>query len=111
LGYKVKRGSTSKDNTIKEMLVAFFKRLIGMLIIFAIIAAFGYFLFQFAYHQYPPFAKAADDVMGWFKSFYLKHGIWATLGLIVFICIAVWALGEEARRKERQKETIKEMLK
>lgn len=111
LGYKVKRGSSSSDNTVKEILVNFFKRLVGMLIVLALIAVVGYFLFQFVYNEYPPFAEAADDVIGWIKAFYSEHGIWATLGLIVFICIAVWALGEEAKKKESRKEAMKEMMK
>ena len=41
----------------------------------------------------------------------LEHGIWATLGFIGFICLAVWALGEEAKRKERRKETMNQMMK
>ena len=111
MGYKVKRGSTSSDSPIKEMLVSFVKRIVGFFIILALIALIGYFLFQFAYNQYPPFAEAADDVIGWVKSFYVENGIWATLGLIVFACIAVWAIGEEAKKKERQKEAMKEMMK
>ena len=45
------------------------------------------------------------------KGFMLEHGIWATLGFIGFICLAVWALGEEAKRKERRKETMNQMMK
>ncbi|MGN7943236.1 DUF4381 domain-containing protein [Virgibacillus sp. 6R] len=111
MGYKVKRGSASSANPIKEILVSLIKRLIGVLIIVALIAVVGYFLFQFAYNQYPPFAEAADDVIGWLKDFYLEYGIWATLGLIIFICISVWALGEEAKRKDRRKEAMKELMK
>ncbi|AIE61705.1 hypothetical protein [Bacillus methanolicus] len=111
MGYKVKRRSISTDNTIKEMLVSFFKRLLAFLIILAFIAVAGYFLFQFAYSEFPPFAEAADDVMGWLKGFYNEHGVWATIGLIVFVCIVVWAFGEEAKRKDRRKEAIKEMMK
>lgn len=111
MGCKVKRGSTSSDNTIKEMLVSFLKRLLAFLIILALIAVAGYFLFQFAYSEFPPFAEAADDVIAFIKSFYAEHGIWATFGFIGFVCIAVWALGEEAKRKERRKEAMKEMMK
>lgn len=111
LGYKVKRGSTSTENTIKEMLLSFFKRLIVVLFIIALIATAGYFLFQFAYSQYPPFTEAADDVIGWVKDFYAEYGVWATLGLILFVCIAVWALGEEAKKKEQRKQAMKEMMK
>lgn len=111
MGYKVKRGSTSTENTVKEMLLIFFKRLIVAFIILALIAVAGYFLFQFAYTEYPPFAEAADDVISWLKDFYSKHGVWATLGLFLFVCIAVWALGEEAKRKEQRKQAMKEMMK
>lgn len=111
LGYKVKRGSAGSENVIGGMLVGFLKRLVGTLIILMIIGAVGYFLFQFAYNQYPPFAEAVNDVIGWLKSFYSKNGIWATLGLIIFLCIAVWAFGEEMQRKERRKQAMKEMMK
>ncbi|OXT15224.1 hypothetical protein B9K06_22195 [Bacillus sp. OG2] len=111
MGYKVKRGSPSSDSTIKEMLLSFGKRLLGVFLIFLLIILLGYFLFQFAYHQYPPFAEAADDVIGWVKIFYAEHGIWATIGLFMFVCMAVWALGEEAKKKERRKQAMNEMMK
>ncbi|MGO0715748.1 hypothetical protein P5408_024600 (plasmid) [Bacillus subtilis] len=111
MGYKVKRGSISTENTIKDMLLSFFKRLVVAFVILALIAVAGYFLFQFAYTEYPPFAEAADDVISWLKDFYSKHGVWATLGLILFFCIAVWALGEEAKKKEQRKQAMKEMMK
>lgn len=111
MSYKVKRGSAATGNTIKEMLVSFLKRLVVVLIIFTLIVVVGYFLFQYFYHQFPPFAEAADDVIRLLKGFYSDHGIWATLGLIIFIFIAVWALGEEANRKERKREAMKEMMK
>ncbi|GIN41490.1 hypothetical protein [Heyndrickxia oleronia] len=71
----------------------------------------GYFLFQFAYDKFPAFATAADDVIKLVKSFYAEYGLWATIGAIGFICMAVWALGEELKRKERWKEAMKEMMK
>ena len=111
MGYKVKRGSSSSgDSTIKDMLLGFLKRLVGLVIILALMIIAGYFLFQFAYDQYPPFAEAADDVLGWLKSFYTEYGIWATLGLILFLCIAVWALGEEAKKKDSRKKAMEEMM-
>lgn len=111
MGYKVKRGAKGTGSTVKEIVLEFSKKILAVLIIIALIAVVGYFLFNFAYNQYPAFADAADDVIGGVKSFYLKHGIWATLGMIVFVCIAVWAIGEEARKKERRKEAMKEMMK
>lgn len=111
MGYKVKRGAKGTGSTVKEIVLEFSKKILAVLIIIALIAIVGYFLFYFAYNQYPAFADAADDVIGGVKSFYSKHGIWATLGMIVFVCIAVWAIGEEARKKERQKEAMKEMMK
>jgi 4-hydroxybenzoate polyprenyltransferase len=93
------------------MLLNFIRRLVVAIIILALMVAIGYFLFQFAYDKFPAFAVAADDVIDFVKGFYAKNGIWATLGLIVFVCMAVWALGEEAKRKERRKEAMKEMMK
>ena len=58
---------------------------------------------RFFYVNFPVFAIAADDVIVFIKGFYAEHGIWATLGFIGFICLAVWAFGEEAKRKERTK--------
>lgn len=100
VGYKVKRGSTPTDSSIKEMLLSFTRRLVAIVIIIAVMVAIGYFLFQFAYEEFPAFATAADDVVSFVKGFYADHGIWATLGMFGFICIAVWAFGEEAKRKE-----------
>lgn len=111
MGYKVKRGSVSTSNTIKEMLVAFLKRLVVAAIILALMIAMGYFLFQLAYDKVSAFAVAADDVMAFIQDFYAKNGIWATLGLIGFVCVSIWALGEEVRRKEQRKEAMKEMMK
>jgi len=111
VGYKVKRGSVPTDNTIKDMLLNFIRRLVVAIIILALMVAIGYFLFQFAYDKFPVFATAADDVISFVKSFYEEHGLWVTLGSIVFVCIAVWALGEEAKRKEQRKEAMKEMMK
>ena len=104
MGYKVKRGTTSTDNTIKEMLVSFFKRLVALLIILTRNGWYWViFFFDFSMINFPVFAIAADDVIAFIKGFYAEHGIWATLGFIGFICLAVWALGEEAKRKERTK--------
>ena len=111
MGYKVKRGTTSTDYTIKEMLFSFFKRLVVLLIILTLMLVMGYFLFQFFYDKFPVFAVAADDVIAFIKGFYAEHGIWATLGFIGFICLAVWSLGEEARRKEQRKDAMKQMMK
>jgi 4-hydroxybenzoate polyprenyltransferase len=111
VGYKVKRGPTSTDSTIKEMLVSFFKRLVAVFIILAVMVILGYFLFRYFYLQFPVFTIAADDVIAFIKGYYAEHGIWATLGFIGFICIAVWAWGEEAKRKERRKETMNQMMK
>ncbi|WP_338473305.1 hypothetical protein R4Z10_21395 (plasmid) [Niallia sp. XMNu-256] len=111
MGYKVKRGTTSTGNTIKEMITSFFKRLIAVLIILTVMVVLGYFLLQFFYANFPVFAIAADDVIAFVKGFYAKHGLWATLGFIGLICLAVWALGEEAKRKERRNEAMKQMMK
>lgn len=111
LGYKVKRGAKGTGSTVKEMVLEFSKKILAMLIILVLMAVVGYFLFQFAYDRYPVFAGAADDVIGGVKSFYSKHGIWATLGMIVLVCVGVWAIGEEARKKERRKEAMNEMMK
>ncbi|UNJ81123.1 hypothetical protein [Metabacillus dongyingensis] len=102
MGYKVKRGSTPTESSIKEMLLSFIKRLAVVMIIMAVMAAIGYFLFQFAYDAFPAFAAAADDVVFFVRGFYAEHGVWATLGMFGFIFIAVWAFGEEAKRKDRQ---------
>lgn len=99
MAYKIKRGSVSADQTIKNMLMDFLKRLSGTILILALIAVACYLLFRFAY-QFPPFAEAADDVIGWLKVFYRENGVWATLGLIAFVCVGVWMLGEESRRKD-----------
>lgn len=111
MGYKVKRGSTANDNSIKEMLLGFIRRLVVFVIVLALMITIGYFVFQFAYDKFPVFSTAADDVISYVKSFYARHGVWTTVGLFVIICIAVWALGEEAKRKEQRKEAMKEMMK
>ena len=111
MGYKVKRGTQATDHTIKEMLLGFFRRLVVVVVILAVMVAIGYFLFQFAYHKFPVFATAADDLIKMVKEFYTKHGLWTTLGVIGFICIAIWALGEEMKRKERQKDAMKQLMK
>lgn len=111
MSYKVKRGSTPTDNSIKEILLNFIKRLVVFVIVLAVMIAIGYFLFQFAYDKFPVFATAADDVLKIVKDFYVEYGLWATLGAIVFICIAVWALGEEMKKKERRKNAMNEMMK
>jgi hypothetical protein len=110
LGYKVKRGSVPTDNTIKDMLLSFIRRIVVAVIILAFMVTIGYFLFRFAYDKFPAFAVAADDVIDFVKGFYAKNGIWATFGLIVFVCMAVWAFGEEAKRKERRREAMKEIM-
>lgn len=111
VGYKVKRGPTSTDSSIKDMIVSFFKRLIAVLIVLALMVILGYFLFRYFYLHFPVFTVAADDAIAFIKGFYAENGIWATLGFIGFICIAVWALGEEAKRKERRKETMNQIMK
>lgn len=111
MGYKVKRGPTPTNGTIKEMLTGFMKRMIVVLVLIVAMMLVGYFLFQFAYKEVPVFADAADDVSRWFKGFYKEYGIWATVGLILFICISIWAMGEEARKKERRKQAMNEMMK
>lgn len=111
MGYKVKRGSTPTDNSIKEMLLSFIRRLVVFVIVLAVMIAIGYFLFQFAYDKFPAFATAADDVIKIVKDFYAEYGLWATLGAIGFICIAVWAFGEEMKKKESRKNAMKEMMK
>ncbi|MFI9225273.1 hypothetical protein ACIGQ5_22545 [Peribacillus frigoritolerans] len=111
MGYKVKRGSTPTDNSIKEMLLSFIRRLVVFIIGLAVMIAIGYFVFQFAYDKFPAFATAADDVIKVIKGFYAEHGLWATLGAIGFICIAVWAFGEEMKKKESRKNAMNEMMK
>jgi 4-hydroxybenzoate polyprenyltransferase len=111
VGYKVKRGSTPTESSIKEMLLSFIRRLVVVVIIMAVMVAIGYFLFQFAYDAFPAFAIAADDVVFFVRGFYAEHGIWATLGMLGFICLAVWAFGEEAKRKDRRKQAMNEMMK
>ncbi|PPA68686.1 hypothetical protein [Jeotgalibacillus proteolyticus] len=111
MGYKVKRGSSSTDSGIKDMFHGFFRRLIVTLVIFALIVVAGYFAFQFAYDRFSPFAAAADDVLAWIKVFYAEHGVWATLGLFAAVCIGVWAIGEESRKKDRRKQAVNEMMK
>lgn len=111
MGYKVKRGKVSNDYSIKEMLFRFFKRFVVVLIILSLMVVMGYFLLQFFYDRFPVFAVAVDDISTFIKGFYSENGIWATLGLLVFICIGVWALGEELKRKERRKGAMKQMTK
>lgn len=111
MGYKVKRGSNPTDNTIKDMVVGFIKRLIGVVLILALIVVVGYFLFQFMYGRFEPFREAADDVISWVSVFYKENGVWATLGVIVLVCVATWAVGEEAKKKERRKKAMEEMMK
>lgn len=107
----MKRGTRPADHTIKEMLFGFMKRVLFVLVILVLMFTAGYFVFQFAYGEFPVFASAADDVIMLVKGFYGKHGLWATIGITGFICLAVWALGEEARRKERRRETMDDMMK
>ncbi|KML32372.1 hypothetical protein ABER02_18265 [Rossellomorea marisflavi] len=111
MGYKVKRGSGSSQPVIREFVLSVLKRLIGLLVVVGLMAGVGYLLLRMAYHRYPAFQAAADDVLGWVQGFYADHGIWATIGIILFVCLAVWAIGEEARRKERRRESMKEMMK
>lgn len=111
MGYKVKRGSTPTDGSIKEMFLSFIRRLMAFVIIMAVMAAIGYFLYQFAYDTFPAFALAADDVAQFVRGFYNEHGVWTTLGMVGFICLAVWAFGEEAKRKDRQRQAMNEMMK
>ncbi|MDR0140139.1 hypothetical protein RFW18_20460 [Metabacillus idriensis] len=111
MGYKVKRGSTPTDSSIKEMFLSFMRRLAATVIIMAVMAAIGYFLYQFAYNAFPAFAIAADDVTKFVKGYYHEHGVWATIGMAGFICLAVWAFGEEAKRKDRQRQAMNEMMK
>lgn len=107
MGYKVKRGSSATNHTIKEMLLGFFRRLLVVVIVSAVMVAIAYFLLHLAYVKFPVFATAADQVLKLIKDFYIEHGLWATIGVFIFICIAVWALGEELKRKERKKEAVR----
>ncbi len=111
VGYKVKRGSTPTGSTIKDMLTAFVRRMIVVIIVLAVMVTIGYVCFQIAYERFPVFADAADDLLSMIKGFYVKHGLWTTLGVISFICIGVWAIGEETNRKERRKDAMNEMMK
>lgn len=111
MGYKVKRGSGSSEPIIREFLLSFLKRLMALLIVLGLIIGVGYFLLKLAYDRFPAFQAAADDVMGWVQRFYVEHGIWATTGVIIFICLGVWAMGEETRRKERRRESMNELMK
>lgn len=111
MGYKVKRGSTPTGSTITEMLASFVRRMIVVIIVLAVMVTIGYVCFQIAYERFPIFADAADDLLSMIKEFYVKHGLWTTLGVISFICIGVWAIGEETNRKERRKDAMNEMMK
>lgn len=111
MAYKVKRGKNPTGGTLKEMLVSFARNLTFVLIIMSAIGAAGYFLLQFAYDTYPPFAKASDDVIYTVQSFYREHGLWTTAGMFLFICLCVWAFGEESRRRDDRREAMKEMMK
>jgi len=104
VGYKVKRGSSAANHTIKEMLLGFFKRFLVVVIVLTVMVAIAYFLLHLAYEKFPVFATAADQVIKLIKDFYVENGLWTTIGVFVFICIAVWALGEELKRKERKHE-------
>ncbi|EIJ79677.1 hypothetical protein MGA3_15016 [Bacillus methanolicus MGA3] len=41
--------------------------------------------------------------MRWLKGFYKVHGVWATIGLIVFVCIVVWMFGKKPSGKSAEK--------
>lgn len=56
----------------------------------------------FAYSRFEPFQKAIDELWGVIHPFYLTYGIWPTLGVVVLLIAAVWALIEEMDRKERR---------
>jgi predicted membrane protein len=109
--YKVKRGSTFFDKTITEWIGSLFKRLFVTLLLFALLAGLGFFLFRVAYARVPAFADAADQVLIYIKKIYAIYGLGATFGFIVFVCLCVWAMGEEAKRKGRQKETMNHTMK
>lgn len=111
VGYKVKRGARPTDSSIKEIVRKGIQRLAFFLIMVAVSGVFLYFAYQYAYHHLDPFREAADDVWTWIHVFYAKHGVWATVGLVVAILMAIWALGEEGRRRDRRKEAMKEMMK
>lgn len=112
MAYNIKRGGEQKapGTSIKDMLVRVAKRLLVALIIMVLIGGIAYFGLLVVYNNVPVFAEAANDVLGWLSSFYQDYGIWATLGLILFIAAAVWALSEEARRRERRREMTKDIM-
>ena len=112
MAYKVRRGkSESSKNAIKETIQSMGVYAVSVVVIVASIGFIGYLLFNWAYHEYPPFAESADSVIQWIEGFYNKFGIWKTLVLIVAVVIGVWAIGEESKRKERRKEAMKEFTK
>ena len=63
VGYKVKRGPTPTNGTMKEMLTGFMKRLIVVFILIVAMGWIGYFLFEIWFKEVPVFADAADDVI------------------------------------------------
>jgi large-conductance mechanosensitive channel len=113
LAYHVKRGGEQKvpGTSFKGILVSMIKRLMVVLIIMALISGLAYIGFQIAYSNVPIFAEAADDVIAWLGAFYQHYGLWATVGLIIFAIAAVWALGEEAKKRERREEMTRDMMK
>lgn len=105
--YDVKRkesGVSSHTSGMPEWVKRFFVNLIWVCIILGVFVGTGFF----AYSRFQPFQKAIDQLWGIIHPFYLKYGIWPTLGVAVLLIAAVWALIEEMDRKERRKEAMKD---
>lgn len=82
----------------------------AVVILTSLVGGLAYIGFQIAYSNVPIFAEAADDVISWLGAFYQNYGLWATVGLIIFAIAAIWALGEEAKKRERRKEMTRDMM-
>lgn len=107
MGYNVKDDHPGIGGVLKGLLARFIK-----LVVFAVLGCgLLYGLFAFLYHQFPEVQHAMDQLIALFRPIYDQYGIWAVLGVIVFVIAAVWALGDELRRKERRREMTREMMK
>ncbi|WP_221568661.1 hypothetical protein [Alkalihalobacillus sp. TS-13] len=107
MSYKIKRGSP--ERTTSGMFSNFLKRFMVSIIILTIMLLTAGILLWMAYSIFPLFAEAVDSVIRWINELYKEHGIWTTIGIILFILVAIWALGEEVQRSEHRREMLRHM--
>jgi predicted membrane protein len=108
----VKRGGEQKTSgtTFEDMVLNVVRRFLVFLSILTLFGVLAYIGFKITYRNVPIFAEASDDVIAWLSVFYQHYGLWATIGVIIFAVAAVWALGEEAKKRERRKEMTRDMM-